>query len=68
MFYIKPICKSFAETEVADVVGAVQTAYGASIHIFFEQVAKSNNKPAQAVVQMAQSNTIETIHTIKELA
>lgn len=64
MIYIKPSCKSFAER---DVVGVAQTQY-ASIHLFFEQVSKLDNKPTQAVVQMAQSNTTETIYNTKDLA
>jgi hypothetical protein len=62
MFYIKPSCKSFAETDVADIAGVAQTA--AYIHVFFEQVARLNDKPTQAVVQMAKSSPTETIHTI----
>lgn len=63
MLYLKPSCNSFTEI---DIVHFVQTA--AYIHLFFEQVAKLDNKSTQAVVQMAQSNQIETIHTIKDLA
>jgi len=62
MLYIKPKCNSFAGMDIADVA---QTAY---LHVFFEQVAELNDKPTQAIVQIAQSYKTETIHTIKDLA
>ncbi len=66
MFYIKPSFKSFEEADVVDIAGVAQTA--AYIHVFFEQVAKLDNKPTQAVVQMVKTNPTETIHTIQDLA
>lgn len=55
MFYIKPICKSFSETEFADVVGVLQTGYPVQFSIQAIEFQVSQNT----------TNNNQTIYTAK---
>jgi len=51
VFYIKPMCKSFSETDVVNMIGTVQTGYPVqfSIQAIEFQVSQNNSTTAQTI-------------------